>query len=296
MLCVILPTTNLSAQEQEETYDLVYLGDKQGYIKGKITNLRDKDGYLVIEDKSGRVYTLGREDYEFYKRDIPYKKKRKKKSVKNGTSNTDSTSVRPRKENEFEVTIGISPYSVLFIDGTFDGTTETTTNNTLMTLIANVGVGKYFGRQHFLGVIMDYAILPNHYFGTGVEGKMKNYLAIGPKYKFQYDGYKRNTAWFLSLNGKLNMMKGELYHQYETPWGGTRGDLYFDEKHTTVSIGLGQGVAFILNNKKSINLELSANRHFGLQQTVFKGDNTENVFPLSNRSITGITLSLMYNL
>ncbi len=266
-------------------YDVIYMKDGR-VLKGEILIFQESDGDLTFTDLKGRKYSITRKEYKYFEENVRYQLR-----------NNDTIAIRPRKESEFEVTIGFTPYSVILAEGEFEGSKETAVDNTLMTLCINVGVGKYFTRQHYLGVNLDYAILPNHYFGNSIKGKLSNYFAAGARYKFQYDAYKRNTAWFLAAKGKFNAIKGDLSYQYPNPWGSGTTSTYLTEKHTTISMGLGQGVAFILNNKKSINLELSVSRHFTLSSKLLdEPDATITLLPFTDRRFSEITLSLMYNL
>ncbi len=98
---------------------------------------------------------------------------------------------------------------------------------------------------------------------------------------------------------KSIVIKGDFDYQYTDEWGTLfKNGILLAESNKTMSIGLGQGVAFILKNKKSINLEVVISRHFTMNTELLGTPIRTDIelLPLEERRFSTIALSIMYNI
>ncbi len=58
------------------------------------------------------------------------------------------------------------------------------------------GVGKYFNRQNYAGINAD----------IGLTG-LKNSYSAGFRYTYQYDGYKKNVAFYIPIELKYTSLQ-----------------------------------------------------------------------------------------
>ena len=239
---------------QYKKYDYVYL--KEGGVRrGKITSFDSNTGLIVLEDEYGRTFSLTPMQYDYYKRDVlvPVKKRRKKRDL------------LPRKEDEFEFTVGLTPMwrnvnvnftpDEYFINGN--------TGAAFVPVCLTIGAGKYFGRQHYVGVTGNLQMLT-------LSGG--NYFDFGARYAFQYDRNETNTSLYLPVELKFhNYSDNYRFQANDTifdPQGGFSTPVDYDLDLSMRSIGLkiGHGFGFMLSGKKSFALELFLARDFVLSQ------------------------------
>jgi hypothetical protein len=280
LLFALMPNF-LRAQEepQYETYDLIYMKDGRGILKGEILVFDEEDGHIVFLDTEGRKYTIARYEYDYFIED-------KVVIVNEGTTLV----LNPRKNNEIEVSVGLIGGYInldqtvtpddLYIDGN--------TGLGFLPVSFKLSIGKFLDRQNFVGLTAD----------IGLLGEAKTYFNGGLRYVHQYKNYKRNVAFYLPLELQYgNLTSLVNYSTTDTNFtdGGYSYPTYKDIEMSIQSIGLhvGQGVAFILPDKKSIKIELTIVKNFVLG---YKALNTNAPTPSATFNQAGIRLGVLYSL
>ena len=302
IIAAVLLSTTLNAQNDTipkvqnaivEVYDVVAVykettdgrGRTRNYVselKGEILNYDESTGVLTFKDKGGRMYSFKSDEYKYFEYDKEFTKKVKKFVL------------RPRKESEFEISVGFRASFINFNDNfsaddyyvwSGGGTTD-------LPMSFFLGVGKYFSRQHYLGINGEIALTS---YGSG-------YLSTGLRYCYQYDANKRNVAFYLPV--ELNYFRSNYDQNFqvndtviETSGGGIityyPSDKNLEYSLSAISVSLGQGFGFVMNNKHSLAIELSLVKYFPFG-TRFK--NLEQEAPNVRFSGNGFRLSLIYNI
>ena len=128
------------------------------------------------------------------------------------------------------------------------------------------------------------------------------YISTCLRYCYQYDANKRNVAFYLPV--ELNYFRSNYDHNFqvndtviETSGGGTSisypSNKNLEYSLSAVSVSLGQGIGFIMNNKHSIAIELSLVKYFPFG---IKFKDLEQESPNVRFSGNGFRLSLIYNI
>jgi hypothetical protein len=278
---LFLANTNAFAQDDEtEIYDVIYL-KKGGSLKGEILVFEERDGDITFRDTQGRTYSFSREDYDYFIEDKVFTPRKKK---------VREREIRPRKENELEFSLGFSmpvltqtvnlemdeyyigyPYTYLFFPLSF-----------------KAGVGKYLDRQNYVGLNVE----------LGFAGETRSYFDVGVKYAYQYDGHKSNVAFYIPVEAAFNStaitsrmtVNDTVFTNNGWSWP---DDRYIDINYQSFRLGIGHGVSFILNNKKSIAIEASLFNHFILSEE-FPDLDVEA--PVMNSNFYGWKLAVFFNL
>ncbi len=262
--------------------DVVYMKDGR-ILKGEILIFEEKDGDLTFRDLDGKKYSITRKEYKYFVEDKRY-------LVKGNYG--DTIQIRPRKELEYEFSIGFSStiirlHQELISDENFFSTVENTYLDAPLSF--RLGFGKYFTRQHFIGMVAD----------LGVISESKSYFGVGFRYVNQYDRYKKNVALYIPIELQFNSLSFDSEYRLNDPTGLPPNYNYFDlpiEKNQNVinSLGLhlGQGFNFMLENKKAISLEFEFYKNFIISQKIgaIKGQTPNTTF-----TSFGGKVSLFYN-
>lgn len=261
-----------------EVYDIIYLKEG-GILKGNILSFDDPTGFIVFQDVYGRKYSLGREQYKYFEENkvFPVKKKRR-------------TEILPRKENEWEINLGLST-SYLWISHDF------TPDQYILNGVDNladipfclkVGAMKYINRVHSVGLTSEFVLFQQN----------RQYFNGGLKYRFHYDKTNSNVGYYLPVELVYNTTGFKTSFQVADTVFTDNGWTYPADKELEVNIksialNLGHGFAFILPNKRSVQLEFNVSRHFNLSQKI-----TGNVQkkPESSFGLSGIRMSLLFNI
>lgn len=283
--------------EQNETveiYDVVAVykegrdgrGNPRTYvseIKGEILNYDETTGLITFKGADGRMYSFKSGEYKYFEYDKQFVKKVKKKKE-----------LKPRKETEFEISAGFRATFINFNDNfssddyyvwSGGGTTD-------LPIALYVGAGKYLAREHYVGVNAEIALTS---YGT-------SYFSGGLRYNYHYDGYKKNIAFYLPVEVDYFRANYDQNFQVndtvvETSGGGTTiyypSDQNLEYTMSAVSLSLGQGFGFIMNNKHSLSIELSLIKYFPMG---VKFRNLDRDAPDVRFSGSGMRLSLIYNL
>jgi hypothetical protein len=232
------------------------------------------------------MYSLKSEEYKYfqYNKEFTHKNKEPKKIV-----------LHERKETQWQLSAGFR-LTALDLRDNFEKDNYyvwSQESNSDVPIALYFGAGKYFGRRHYGGLGGELAL----------SAYGRNYIHAGLRYAYQYDGYKRNTAFYLPV--ELNYFSAVYNQNYDVadtvityfPGGGYSiqypSNKSIDQKMTAVSFSFGQGVSFILKDKHSISLELSFVKLFPFNTTIL---NPPSRIPNIKMEGTGIRLGFMYNL
>ena len=251
-LFALLLTINSFGQtdttKTEETYDIIYLRDGS-VLKGQILSFDPSDGDITFVDMKGVKYFLTSADYKSFQENVVKKKKR---------SDEKTFELKPRKETEFDISVG---FSIPFfgISGEKQNSETLYVENfyrAYVPLCFNIGIGKYFGRQHFVGLNLDIAAntTANSFFTTSL------------RYAHQYDANKRNLALYIPIEAQFNHFRDVMPYRAainDTSFFGDGGysisfpkTVDLDASFNSAGVSLGHGFSFILNNKHAISAEV----------------------------------------
>ena len=293
---ILLAQNDTIPKEQNEiveVYDVVAVyksttdgrGRTRNYVselKGEILNYDESTGVLTFKDKDGRIYSFKSDEYKYFEYDKEFTRK-----VKNFV-------LRPRKESEFEISAGFRA-SFINLNDNFsadDYYVWSGGGSSDLPISIFLGAGKYFGRRHYLGLNGEMVLTS---YGSG-------YISTGLRYCYQYDANKRNVAFYLPV--ELNYFRSNYDQNFqvndtviETSGGGTSisypSNKNLEYSLSAVSVSLGQGIDFIMNNKHSIAIELSLVKYFPFG---IKFKDLEQESPNVRFSGNGFRLSLIYNI
>lgn len=260
-------------------YDIIYLKDGR-ILKGEILSYDSQFGGISFKDPFGRMYNFGRDEYKYFKENQNFPVKNKDKTI------------RPRKDKGFGFNAGVS---VSYINMNLeveedDYYISNNYGNADIPISLYAAAGKYFSRQHYLGLAVDF----------GLTGDEPGYYAAGLRYCYQYDAHKTNTALYFPIELKyqhVNMVSN--FTVRDTTWYSESSYSYpgyldpvasFDN----LALSIGHGFGFVLKNSHSFNIELSYMKSFILstKYTDLKGAPHE---PNSTHKMGAFRLGLFYS-
>lgn len=263
-----------SKAQEVRTYDLVKLSDGK-VIKGEIILFDGTDGDLTIVDPAGRKFFLTSDDYEYFVEDQAYR-----------VRNRDTVIVKERRTEGWQASVGTS--IALFNwrpnlkeDETFVDAPDVVSD---IPISIKAGIGQYRGREHYIGALVEVGLLMESF----------NYLNAGLRYQHQYDGYKRNVAFYIPIDLYYNFWNSNTNYSIGNPsFPGLTDHLdLFTEAHS-LGIGFGHGFGFSLANQKSISLELGLFKNFVMSEDV---TSVEDKKPNQDLQIDGFKFALTYHL
>lgn len=280
LTCVVFTTSKFHAQENKApegvlVYDVVYLKDGR-VLKGEILIFEEKDGDITFKDLYGKKYSITREEYTYFVEDKRY-----------FINKNDTLTIRPRKEKEIEINLGFS-FNYLVIDQQFTADTNYmfayNTYNTFVPMCFKLGVGKFLNRQNYVGLSADIPF---------TSGGANSYFNLTGRYFHQYDAYKRNISFYIPVElGYSRFSFDGMYQKLtSTPWSPENETANHIVSSATFS--LGQGVSFILNNKKSVSVELIFIKNY-IMSVNYEG--LSMTPPTSKYKSNNFKLALFYNI
>ena len=272
---------SLPAQNGPQTivYDIIYMKDGR-QLKGEILVFDEEDGDITFRDTEGRTYSITRYQYDYFVEDRVFL-----------VEAQDTLVINPRKVNEAEISMGIVA-GYIALDQTVqqsEGYLNSITSYAILPVSFKLSVGRYFNRQHFVGFSADIALL----------GDVKTYFNGGLRYLFQYPAYKSNIAFYFPVEVQYGILNTTFsYTTTDTIQdnnGGYSWPTYKEIETSIQSIGLhvGQGMAFMLPEKRSIKVELMLVKNFIMSQKLL---NTPGEAPNMSFSQVGIRLGVLYSL
>jgi hypothetical protein len=261
-----------------QTYDIVYLKDGRT-LKGNIVVFEEEDGDIIFKSLDGLTYSLSRKEYTSFKENVQVQRDDYKFVLK------------PRKENEFEFSLGFSA-SILNIRTEFepDDYYREQGNGGDALVAFRLGAGKYFNRQHYFGAAIDLVILSDS----------KDAFSGFFRYCNHYRSSKKNTALYLPVEIGYNRFnintnfgtvttvidsQGYTYNYY--------GNENIETSFSSMVFNFGQGLSFAMNDKKSIAFELSVFKNFFVRHKFIDLDRSA---PKADFGIDGLKLMIAYNI
>ncbi|NOQ70838.1 MAG: hypothetical protein GQ574_02485 [Crocinitomix sp.] len=257
------------------TRDVIYMKDGR-VLKGEIIDFQESNGAINFVDDKGTKYSIAKEEYEYFIED-----------QRINVRYSDSLVLNSRKIDDFEFSFGLSTI-VFEMKGVSD---EEYGNNKISSpwyIPYNIRLagGRYFGRQHYLGLRVDYAL-------AGLD----NYLSPALKYKFQFDGYRGNIGWYITIEGKYERVVNDF--QSIDKFTKQDGKIEYDWKFRqqafhNLGFVLGPGMAFILGNERSASIELSFFKNYVLSNSFI--NNSPNGILVNRWNVIGLGLAVSYNI
>ena len=264
-------------------FDVVHFKG-QPPVRGEITSFDTNSGLVVIMDEYGITHSYTPLQYSSFEYDRLYKVR--------GQRKTSKKAVLPRKESEFQFSVGLKPaWKTIRLDFTPDDYYVNALDATgQVPILLTVGAGKYFTRRHFVGLNLDFAI------ASLSGGKFFN---IGGRYCYQYDAGKGNTAFYIPVEVKYNYyadyMRFTVNDTTDLYGNGPEypGDLDIDYKFGTFGFTVGHGFAFMMNNKHSFALELFLSKDFLISERYEGSTGTSD--PKINYTFNGFGFAVGFN-
>ena len=261
-------------------YDVVYMKDGR-VLKGEILIFEEKDGDITFRDLKGNKYSITRKEYNYFVEDKRYVVK-----------SNDTLAIRKRKENEIEFSLGFSGITTR-TSFNFDGSEDTYFYNPVdnsylnSALCFRIGIGKYFTREHFIGLVSNF----------GVISESNSYFDVGLRYANSYDGYKKNVSFFTPVGIQFSYSAFKSDYRVYGPDPYQIGFFAYpmksiDSKVSAVGVSLGQGMSFILENKKSFTMEIMLMKDIFVTQKV---SSSQGNTPKVDYSSLGGKFSIFYN-
>ncbi|NNJ55443.1 MAG: hypothetical protein HKP14_04905 [Bacteroidia bacterium] len=251
-----------------ETYDIVYLKDG-GVLWGEIKSFDEPSGLLVFEDRAGRVYSLGREEYKYFRENQVITKKTKRPKV-----------IHPRKVEDFEFSLGFGWTSIEGPSYEYsDSNSSLSSSFSYIPIVVKIAGGKHLNATHFVGGTAEFSIVSS----------LSNYLNAGLRYIYTFDSEKRNALLYLPIEAKYFAMKAteDVYALVETE--------SFNMNLNSLGLSLGTGVQFNRPNMRSFSLEAKVTKHFPSDLEVSDMPTSVN-YSVGEASLFSGSLVFLYNL
>jgi len=258
-------------------YDVVHL--KNGKVLfGEIIEFAQKDGDLTFRDQYNRTYSLSREMYDYFEEDKVFQKRVK---------NVDSL-VRPRKIDEFDFHVGLS--------GSFAGTNPNFKPDSYylsgsngmyfyIPICLNLGVGKYFHRQHYFGASMDLKAFNDP----------STFSQYNLQYRFQYDAMNNNVARYIPISLFFQTLSTPEYYEIPDPTLPPEPNYYqieIDTKISSLNLGVGHGFSFIGKDLHYFNVEFLFYKGLFAKHSIITNTLTQ---PNLQYQTAGVQLKLNYH-
>lgn len=275
----------VSFSQSGDTLDVIFMKDGR-IFKGKILEFDQGDGDITFKDLAGRTFFLTNKEYDYFKRDVVFEDRKKKRAEK-----LDTLYLRKGNEFGFYVAPSISIHGFskeISYDDYFINTNNSSSGNYFYTpILLNAGVGKYFNTNIYIG--LDAKI--------GVLSSLKPNMSFGLEGRYYYDKTKRNIAAYLNTKiayqsvGKVE----ETFDVSDTTFidetsysfpGYEKGEF----KLSGLNASIGQGFEFYFADKRSIVLELSLFKYW---VSSYSGDVKGNV---PNMTYSSFGMNVLFGL
>lgn len=262
-----------------EIHDVLAL-EKGGLIKGEVLSFDAIGGGIVFKDLNGKIYSLAREEYQYFKEDQIFEVKQKGPKV-----------LHPRKESGWEIQIGVSAAFLAMVhdfdaDAYYLNGVQSAAD---LPVSIKVGAGKYLNRSNYIGLTAE--------FGLATE-TAPNYQA-GLRYKYFYDAGTNNVGLYIPVELTYQRLDITSNFSVNDTVFSNNGDFTFPDNRdlttsvNAASISLGHGFAFMMPNKRSLSIELTLLAHLLLSQQYQDLDREP---PVSQFGTRGVKLAVMMGL
>lgn len=261
-----------------EIHDVLAL-EKGGLIKGEVLSFDAIGGGIVFKDLNGKIYSLAREEYQYFKEDQVFEVKQKGPKV-----------LHPRKESGWEIQVGVS---AAFLDMVHDFEADDyylngVQSTAYLPVSFKVGAGKFLNRSNFLGVTAEFALATE---------TTPNYQA-GLRYKYLYDAGTSNVGLYIPVELTYQQLDITSNFSVNDTAFSSGGFSFPDNQDLTTSvnaasISIGHGFAFMMADKRSFSIELTLLAHLLLSQQYQDLDREP---PVSEFGTRGVKLAVMMNL
>jgi hypothetical protein len=234
---------------ETQTIDVIYMKDGR-VLQGQILIFEEKDGDITFQDNYGRKYSITREEYKYFEENQLVRDRKSKRD----------TIVLSRKENEFEFSVGLSygwynPNSSFTEDLYY---LDNFNNGTYYPINLHVGAGKYFNRQHYVGLNAEFSIISG----------LSPLINLNGRYSYQYDAYKKNTALYVPIElGYTSLTNSTSFFLEDTTSFMGFEQQNYTIKTSAVNFGIGHGFNFMMKNKHSFAMELLVYKYFILNES-----------------------------
>lgn len=229
------------SKKQAVVYDVVEL--KNGKVLyGKMLAL-DNNYVLTFRDEYNRMYYLSKEMYNYIEKDRTFQKR---------VRYYDSI-VKPRKVDEFDFHVGLNTMFAGINNGFISDAYYVSSNSNGMffetPVCLNIGAGKYFKQQHFVGLELDMKAI----------GGPQSFLQTALQYQFFYDAMKTDLGRYIPIT--LGLQKLTTIETFQVPDMTMPPFPNFINKDFSMNVqsmnlGIGHGWALIGKDKHYWNLEL----------------------------------------
>lgn len=233
VLCSVF--SSWAQTDSTKTYDMVYL-TKGGIIKGEIMSFSEEIGTLVIKDTQGRVYTLGKEEYNYY--------------IENQVETEKPPKVIwPRRTEGNLVNVGFNYAQISGPSYVMSKANSSELNGTFSfgTVNVNLGLGKIIEQAHYAGLVTEFSIasLMDHYFNAGL------------RYSYSFLKENRNSMLYLPFEARYFDLK------YTEEMNHGNGEVEtVSMKMNSVGLTAGIGLSFSRPKGKIVSLEYVLSKHF----------------------------------
>lgn len=280
-IALMLVSVSVFAQTDStktEIHDVLAL-EKGGLIKGEVLSFDAIGGGIVFRDLNGKIYSLAREEYQYFKEDQVFETKQKGPKV-----------LHPRKESGWEFQVGVSAAFLAMVhdfeaDDYYLNGVQSTAD---LPVSLKAGVGRYLTPSNYLGFTAEVALLTE---------TAPNYQ-LGLRYQHFYDAGKNNVGLYIPVEVTYQHLDITSNFSVNDTAFVDGGFTFPDDQDLTTavnaaSISLGHGFAFMLANEKSIAIELSLLAHLLLSQQYQDLDRDS---PMSQFGTRGVKLAVMFGL
>lgn len=278
-LLLLLPfiTSAQRSKKQAVVYDVVEL--KNGKVLyGKMIAL-DNNYVLTFRDEYNRMYYLSKEMYNYIQEDRTFEKR---------VRYYDSIA-RPRKVDEFDFHVGLNTMFAGVNNGFIadDYYVSSNSNGVFFEtpICLNLGVGKYFKQQHFIGIELDLKAI----------GGPQTFLQTALQYQFYYDAMKTDVARYIPISfgfQKLTTIETFQVPDITMPPLPNYVDRAFSMNVQSLNLGIGHGWSFIGKDKHYWNLELLLYKGLWSNYSFISNELTE---PQLNYQMSGAQFKLGYH-
>lgn len=283
LLSILLLLGSISAFAQTdsiktEIHDVLAL-EKGGLIKGEVLSFDAIGGGIVFKDLNGKIYSLAREEYQYFKEDQVFEIKQKGPKV-----------LRARKESGWEFHIGTS---VAFLAMVHDFEADSYYLNGVQSMAdlpvsLKAGAGRYLTPSNYLGFTAEFAL---------VTETAPNYQ-LGLRYKHFYDAGTNNVGLYLPVEVTYQHLDITSNFSVNDTAFVDGGFSFPDNRDLTTavnaaSISIGHGFAFMLENEKSVAIELNLLAHVLLSQQY---QDLDRESPMSKFGTRGVKVAVIFGL